>query len=86
MVINKFFLVFVLAVMLVLPFTSAGFVDWVNKITGKATSQPVELNITVGAGSSPQIVFVYNDTMTDVSSGPNEAPVATDVTIKFMGN
>lgn len=84
MLMKKMFLVFVLGLVLVLPFTSAGFVDWVNKITGEATSQPVELNITVGAGSSPQIAFVYNDTMTDISSGPNEAPVATDVTLKFM--
>ncbi|MBR9701455.1 hypothetical protein GOV13_00870 [Candidatus Pacearchaeota archaeon] len=59
---------------------SAGWLkDIKNKITGEAT-QTVGINITVGG---PQITAVFNDSITDVSSGPNEAPSQTDVIINF---
>ena len=63
---------------------SAGFwSDFKAKITGELTSQPVDLNITVTSGTAPTIPFVRNDTMTDVSGGPTEGPVKTDVFINF---
>ena len=68
-------IVFILMLVLV-PFVSAGFSDLIDKITGRATTSPVNLNITVGAGDAPVIYAVYNGSITDVSSGLNEGPTA----------
>jgi len=72
-------------ILLIIPFASAGFSDFVNKLTGKATSTPVTISIEVGAGSVPTIPAVLNSTnMTDVSSaGTTEGPSNTSITLNF---
>jgi len=64
--------------MLIIPLITAGFFEKVRgAITGKFTDT-VDLNITVGG---PLIPFVFNDTMTDVSTALNVGPTRTDVII-----
>lgn len=75
--------ILLITILLILPFGSAGISDWFGKLTGKATSQPVDLEILVGGGTAP-IIYVLNDTMTDLSFGPNEAPIPTATTIEFL--
>lgn len=45
---------------------SAGFFDWFNKITGRATSQPANVSISV-AGMNITTVKVYNSTLPSVT-------------------
>ena len=68
--------------LIILPLTSAGFSDFFDKITGRASSQPISLNITVTSGSAPTIPQVYNETST-VISGPNEGPSSSYILINF---
>jgi len=76
------FLFSILIVVLISSIVSAGWWgDIKNKITGKAT-KTVALNITIGG---PKITQVFNDSMTNLSSGPNEAPALTSVIINFTG-
>ncbi|MFA5952961.1 MAG: hypothetical protein WC812_00010 [Candidatus Pacearchaeota archaeon] len=76
--------VFLFALIIIsLPLISAGFPEFWNKVTGKVTTSPVDLNITVTSGSAPLIYSVQNSTMTDVSSGLNEGPNPTYITINF---
>jgi hypothetical protein len=49
----------ILFILLVIPAVSAGFSDWINGITGKATSSTTTANITVG-NTPPTIGFVVN--------------------------
>jgi len=65
--------------LLILPLVSAG-VFW-DKLTGRLTDSPVDLNITVTSGSAPSIYSVTS--ITDVSSGPNEGPSPTYMIINF---
>ena len=81
----KFTFLFII-IILTISLVSAGlFNDLFKKltITGKAQQADVGLNITVTSGTEPVIVDIYNGSMTDVSSGTNEGPSATYVTIKF---
>lgn len=72
----------VLVLLLIIPFASAGtFSNLWNQITGRATTSPVTLNISVGAGNSPTIWNVTK--ITDVSGGLNEGPAPTYVIINF---
>ena len=73
LIIGSIFLI--LSILLIISFTSAGFFDWVKKITGEAT---VDLNITVGG---PAITNVWNQTLTSIT--PTEAPASTSVIINF---
>ncbi|MFA5953612.1 MAG: hypothetical protein WC812_03395, partial [Candidatus Pacearchaeota archaeon] len=41
------------------------------------------INVTASSNSLPQIINVFNESMTDVSSGPNEGPFSTSVIINF---
>jgi hypothetical protein len=76
-----YILCFSLVFIFVLSMVSAGvFKDW---ITGKAQTQNAVLNITVTGGRAPIIMGVYNNTMTDISSGTTEGPSLTYVTIVF---
>ena len=49
--------IFIFVILLMIPLVSAGFSDIINKITGKATSDTVSVNITIG-NSAPTINFV----------------------------
>ena len=66
---------------LAVPLTSAGLYDWVKKITGKATSQQVELNISVGAGNPPSITFLTVSSPVDLNEGPSSTPVEVNFTV-----
>jgi len=68
------------------PFVSGGLIDWYNSITGKATSDEVVLNISVTAGTAPTVPTVYNNTITDVSSGLNEGPTKTTLKFNFTAS
>jgi hypothetical protein len=73
----------IICILLILPIISAGvFGDLWSKITGKASSQNVDLNITVTAGSAPTIPRVDNQTAT-VVDGPNEGPSSSYLLINF---
>ena len=61
-----------LLVFILVPFTSAGIDDIWGKITGRATSETLTQSIVVTSGSAPVIYDVWNESMTDVSSGPTE--------------
>lgn len=76
-------ILFILSIAILLPFASAGLSDWFGKLTGKVTSQPVDLQIMIGGGNAPTIL-VLNGSMTDLSFGPNEAPLSTPITIQFL--
>ncbi len=54
------------------PFGSAGFSDVWERITGQVTSETVTQSITVTGGSAPVVYDVWNESMTDISSGPTE--------------
>jgi hypothetical protein len=69
----------VIAILLFSSFVSAGFFEWFNKLTGRATSGTVDINISVGV---PQIIRVDNTTI-DLSNGPNEYPLYTSIIINF---
>lgn len=70
----------VFVVIMVTSMVSAGFFENIRgKITGKATN-PQILNATVGV---PEIRWVDNDTITDLTSGPNQGPLHTSVIINF---
>lgn len=77
--------IFVIAtIILTVSFVSAGLIsDFYAKITGKASTQNVGLNITVTSGTAPVILAVYNYSMTDISSGTNEGPSLTFISIVF---
>ncbi|MBR9701454.1 DUF2341 domain-containing protein [Candidatus Pacearchaeota archaeon] len=55
--------------------------------TSSNWNQTEERTVTIGDGAAgdtaPQITSVFNDSMTDVSSGPNEGPSPTYVIINF---
>jgi len=57
------------------------FSGFKSTITGMAVdTQTVTLNITVGV---PQIIYVYNNSAKDLSTGPTEAPAITSVVMNF---
>ena len=73
----------IICLLLILPLISAGiFSNLWSKITGKASSQDVDLNITVTAGSAPTIPRVDNDTA-NIIDGPNEGPSPSYILINF---
>ena len=80
---SKIFIISMLSILLIAPFAAASISDFFNRLTGKVTSQPVNLSISVGGGTTPIIGNVYTSLMTDVSSGLNEGPSSTSITIKF---
>ena len=43
----------------------------------------ITINVTAPANTAPQVTQVYNETITNFSSGPNEGPVPTYVLINF---
>jgi len=74
-------IVIALGVLLLLPFASAGFFDW---LTGKVGSNPTDVNVPLG-NTAPLIVNVFNGTGKDVTvtADPNEESF-TDVTVIFQ--
>ncbi len=65
------------------PYSSAGIREWINKtITGKATSS-VGANITIGSGggNAPNISLVFNGSQ--IGGTLNEGPSDTNFTINF---
>ena len=80
---RKITIMLTILILTLMPFAMAGVSDFFNKLTGKVTSQPVNLSITVGGGNAPMIGNVYTSLMTDVSTGLNEGPLSTTVIIKF---
>jgi hypothetical protein len=78
------FTLVMIIIILTVSMVSAGVLkDIYAKITGKASTQTVGLNITVTAGAAPVILEVYNYSMTDISSGTNEGPSLTFISIVF---
>ena len=79
---NIFLLIVLLAVIILVPFSSAGFLeDLKAKITGKALST-VTVNVTVGV---PEIRNVYNNTASIIAaaSGLSSGPVNTSLIVNF---
>src|SRR3990167_1556041 len=79
---NIFLLAVLLAVIILVPFSSAGFLeDLKAKITGEATST-VTVNVTVGV---PEIRNVYNNTASIIAaaSGLSSGPVNTSLIVNF---
>jgi hypothetical protein len=81
---NEVYLTFVLTALtlIVMIFLGTSLFSSFGKITGYATTSPVNINISV-AGSNAPVVLVDNVTMTSVASGPNEGPTTTPVKINF---
>ncbi len=75
-------LILILGVMgiLLLSLVSASWFDWVKKtITGKATTVPFDLNITVGG---PEIITVYNQTdAVTINEGPDYSEAIINFTV-----
>ncbi|MFH1327210.1 MAG: hypothetical protein ABIH59_03735 [archaeon] len=74
---------FILMIVVIASTASAGFLDFFRKITGYATSDTVDINISITGNKAPNITIVRNDTMTDISGGPTEATNPTTVEINF---
>src|SRR3989344_8176723 len=77
-----FFMAIFLVVLILVPFSSAGFLeDLKAKITGKALST-VTVNVTVGV---PEIRNVYNNTASIIAaaSGLSSGPVNTSLIVNF---
>ena len=73
----------IILILLIVSSVSAGWLDWIKKITGQAVGQ-VTVNISVGAGNAPQIILVFNNTdMTDVSGGLTAGPANTNISFNF---
>ncbi|MDA3836167.1 MAG: hypothetical protein PF542_00945 [Nanoarchaeota archaeon] len=72
-------------ILILLPFATAGLTDFFDKMTGKATNQPVNLEVSVGGGNAP-VITLYDNLMTDVSSGLNEGPLLTSVQMTFSAS
>ena len=69
---------------LIIPLISAGFSEWHKTITGKGTSQSVTVNISMVAGTAPNITAVFNGSSEiNISGGLNEGPATTGITINF---
>ena len=62
-------------------FASAGMFDWMGKLTGKVTSQPVNVNISI-TNTAPTIVSVSSIPAVNL----NEGPVSTTVTMSFVAS
>ncbi|MGY4884634.1 MAG: right-handed parallel beta-helix repeat-containing protein [Nanobdellota archaeon] len=61
-----------------------GYVGDINVFNFTITQNKVDDVFTLDENTPPQIIKVYNSTeMTDISSGPNEGPVATYVLLNF---
>ena len=60
--------------------TTAGIFDWLKKITGEAV-QTVKLNITIGAGTAPQIINISQ--MTPAGITLTEGPLSTNLSYNF---
>jgi DNA-directed RNA polymerase specialized sigma24 family protein len=50
---------------------------------GLSVTDTIDISVTFQANQPPQITQIFNETMTDVSTGPDEAPSITQVTINF---
>src|SRR3989344_3144254 len=73
----------VVLISILIPYSSAGILEWINKtITGKATSS-VDTNITVGAGGGnpPNVTLVFN--YSAIGQALNEGPASTNFTVNF---
>jgi hypothetical protein len=84
--IYTFTLIMVIIILTVSMVSAGVFKDIYAKITGKASSQNIGLNITVTSGAAPVILDVYNSSMTDISSGTNEGPSLTFISIVFRAS
>ena len=73
----------IFAALLLISIVSADFSEFLKKIKKTITGEEIKqvtVNITVGL---PQIITVYNDSMTSVAGGTNQGPFATSVVINF---
>ena len=79
---------FILLGILILVFIlgSTGVIDKIARITGFATSESVTINITISGANNPLIEVVDNQSMTDVTAGPNEGPSTTTISINFTAS
>jgi hypothetical protein len=64
----------------IVSFASAGLGSWFGKITGKATSQPVDLNVTVTA-AAPVIIAIIPQTPVNLNEGPNVTVIAINFSV-----
>jgi len=78
--IKSFILILGVMGILLLSLVSASWFDWVKKtITGKATTVPFDLNITVGG---PEIITVYNQTdAVTINEGPDYSEAIINFTV-----
>lgn len=75
------FLFSIFILLMIISIASAGVLEWIKEtITGKATSQTVNLNISVGV---PVITRVFNSS---VNGTLYEGPVATSFIVNFSVN
>ena len=75
------FFIYLMLVVLVAGFASAGMFDWFGKITGKVTQQNVNVNITV-SNTAPTIAAVNSISAVNL----NEGPSSTTVTVNFRAS
>jgi hypothetical protein len=64
----------------VVSFASAGLGSWLGKITGKVTSNPVNLNISISA-QAPQIILVPAVSAVNLNEGPANTLVRINFTV-----
>jgi len=79
-----FSIILILIVLFASSFVSAGFFDFFNKITGRAsTTGTVSINISVGAGTAPAVLQIYNNSFIQSGITLNDGPSDTNITINF---
>ena len=74
-----------IVIILTISLSSGGFFSWFKNITGQATTQTVIVNITIGAGTAPTIIYIFNASLAGGIS-LNEGPSNTNITINFTAN
>jgi hypothetical protein len=76
------FVLVLASILFVSSFASAGMFDWFGKMTGKVTSNPVNVNITVADIVAPVISSISTISSITLSEGP----VSTSVVINFSAS
>jgi len=75
------FIIITFLIIIMLSFTSAGLLDWIEKtITGKDV-ESIDLNISVGAGNAPQIVNVTNISTLTLTVGPGSTYINVNFSV-----
>ena len=81
---GRYALIFFLIMLIIMvPLVFAGLFDWFKEITGQATDAPLDMNISVGTGSAPTIIEVWN--ITDYQTN-NLGPANSNITFNFTAS